>query len=159
LPTTWPKKFSEFFGFEEKFSFKLRGPNDEEIPYQLVSQRRDRASFRRNRYKFPQPENRHVLGVTAKLKLPAAGYTTIVVEPADPPTRYLGASMSPSHDTIENEHLRVKANANGSIAMTDQRSGHTFDQLLTFEQRGDIGDGWFHGIAVNDQIFTSAASH
>jgi alpha-mannosidase len=155
LPTNWPTKFQEFFGFEEKFSFKLRGPGGEEIPYQLVHQRRDAAGFHASRYKFPTVEPRHVISVTAKLPVPPFGYTTIIVEPFEGPTRYQGSMMN-SHRTIENEFLRVSVNSNGTLMVLDKRTNHKFDQLLTFEQRADIGDGWFHGIAVNDQIFNSS---
>ncbi len=156
LPTDWPKKFQEFFGFEEKFAFKLRDHAGNEIPYQLINQRRDRVTFRRNRKKFPVGDIRHFVGVTAKLKVPAYGYTTLFIEPPEPPTRYLG-TMATSHRSIENEHLRVVANSNGTIDITMKKSGRTFSQLLTFEQRADIGDGWYHGIPVNDQIFSSTA--
>jgi alpha-mannosidase/mannosylglycerate hydrolase len=157
LPTTWPKKFQEFFGFEEKFAFKIKGPDGKEIPYQLVGQKRDKLSFRRSRRKFPTGDQRHVISVTAQLKVPAFGYTTLTVEPVDGPTRYLG-NMSPAHNVIENENLRVEVNPNGTIKLTDKKTGHTFDQLLTFEDRADIGDGWYHGQAVNDQIFYSTSS-
>lgn len=157
LPLDWPKKFQEFFSFEEKFAFKLRDPDGNEIPYQLVGQRRDHTTARRARKKFPQIDKRHVITVTATLKVPAFGYTTLFVEPSEPPTRYLG-TMATSHRTIENEHLRASVNANGSIDLTIKKSNKTFRDLLTFENRADIGDGWYHGIAANDQIFTSAAA-
>jgi alpha-mannosidase len=157
LPTNWPTKFQEFFGFEEKFSFKLKGPNNEEVPYQLVAQRRDTHSFRRRKGKFPVLDARHLVTVTARLKVPAYGYTTLLVEPFEGPTRYLG-TMSPSHRSIENEHLRVTVNPNGTLQVFDKRSKQTFDQLLTFDNCADIGDGWFHGVAVNDQVYTSTAA-
>ena len=156
LPISWAKKFQEFFGFEEKFAFRLRDAAGNEIPYQLVSQRRDRMRPRRPRRKFPQADPRHVVGVTAKVKVPAAGYTTLFAEPAEPPARYLG-SMATSHRAIENANLRVAVNSNGTIDLTVKKTGKTFAQQLTFEQRADIGDGWYHGVAVNDQVFTSAA--
>ena len=52
LPTNWPTKFQEYFQYEEKFSFRLTGPDGKEIPYQLVGQQRDQAGYRRPRYKF-----------------------------------------------------------------------------------------------------------
>lgn len=157
LPVDWAKKFQEFFGFEEKFAFKLRDHAGKEVPYQLVSQRRDRLTFKRYRKKFPQGDLRHVIGVTAKIKVPAFGYTTLFIEPAEPPTRYPG-SMATSHRSIENEHLRVVANSNGTIDLVQKKTGKTYAQLLTFEQCADIGDGWYHGMAVNDQVFSSTAS-
>jgi alpha-mannosidase len=156
LPTNWPKKFQEFFGFEEKFSFKLKDPAGAEIPYQLVGQRRDRNGARRPRYKFPTGDPRHVVSVTAQLKVPAFGYTTLLIEPADGPTRYLG-SMATSPRAIENEFLRIEVQSNGTIHLTDKRTAKTFPDLLTFEERADIGDGWYHGVAVNDSIHLSSA--
>jgi len=156
LPANWPTKFKEFFGYEEKFSFKLRGPDGQEIPYQLVHQRRDVNGFHVIRYRSPTGESRHVISITAKLDVPPFGYSTIVVEPFNAPTRYLG-SMATSHRTIENEFLRVTVNSNGTLAILDKRTSHIFDQCLTFEERADIGDGWFHGVAVNDEIYNSWA--
>ncbi|MSU69592.1 MAG: glycoside hydrolase family 38 [Opitutaceae bacterium] len=157
LPTNWPTRFNEFFGYEEKFGFKLRGPDGEEVPYQLVGQTRDRVSFWRLRGKYPQRDYRHVVSISARVRVPAFGYTTLLIEPTAGPTRYLG-SMATSHRCIENERLRVSVNPNGTIDLTDRQTGKTFSQLLTFEDRADIGDGWFHGLAVNDQIFNSTAS-
>jgi alpha-mannosidase/mannosylglycerate hydrolase len=154
LPTNWPTKFAEFFKYEDKFGFKLRGPGGEEIPYQLVRQRRDVNGFNVSRYKFPTEEKRHIISVCAKVAVPALGYTTLTVEPVDAATRYPGSMMT-SHHTMENEFLNVTVNSNGTLTVLDKRSKKAFDQLLTFEQRADIGDGWFHGVAVNDEIYTS----
>ncbi|MBA3847094.1 MAG: glycoside hydrolase family 38, partial [Planctomycetes bacterium] len=156
LPTTWPKRFQEFFGFEEKFAFRLRGPDGADIPYQLVGQSRDRVGIKRPRYKFPNPENRHVVHVTARVRVPAFGWAALVVAPVDGPIRYSG-TLAVDHRTLDNGILRVAVNQNGTLDVLDHRTGIAYRQLLTFEQRADIGDGWFHGLAVNDQIFTSAA--
>jgi alpha-mannosidase/mannosylglycerate hydrolase len=51
LPNSWPTKFAEFFGFEQKFGFRLRGPGGEEIPYQVVSQTRDVKWRQSSRYR------------------------------------------------------------------------------------------------------------
>ncbi|MBN1292808.1 MAG: glycoside hydrolase family 38 [Candidatus Latescibacteria bacterium] len=157
LPTNWPKRYQEFFGYEEKFSFKLFDAQGEEIPYQLVSQVRDSKGFRRLRYKFPKGDNRHIVTVTARLHVPSFGYTTVMVEPVDGPTRYLG-SMALSHRSIGNEFLTVQTESNGTITIRDKRNGKQYDQLLTFEDCADIGDGWYHGLAVNDLRYLSSAS-
>jgi alpha-mannosidase/mannosylglycerate hydrolase len=157
LPTAWAKKFQEFFGYEEKFSFKLKDADGEEVPYQLVSQRRDRAGFRAPRYKLPKGDPRHVVTVCARVRVPAFGYTTLTVEPFDGPTRYLG-SLQSSRRSIENEHLRVEVNANGTINVLDKQTNRTWRELLTFVDEADIGDGWNWGTAVNDRAITSSIS-
>jgi alpha-mannosidase len=158
LPTDWPKRFSEFFGYEEKFSFRIRDAAGNDIPWQLVNQLRDRMNIKVRAKKYPDYDPRHIVSVCLPLRIPAFGWTTLVVEPVDGPTRHLG-SMANSHRTIANDALRVSVNANGTLAITDLRNGHTFDQALTFEQCADTGDGWFHGVAVNDQVYLSSAAH
>jgi len=66
--------------------------------------------------------------------------------------------MKTALNTIENSILKVEAASNGTIAMTDKRTGKRYENLLTFEECADIGDGWFHGIAVNDRRILSSAS-
>ncbi len=62
-----------------------------------------------------------------------------------------------AHDTMENEYLRVQVRSNGTLSVTDKRTGKRYDDFLTFEDCADIGDGWFHGMAVNERRFLSAA--
>src|SRR5690606_27109296 len=41
----------------------------------------------------------------------------------------------------------------------DKASGQKYENLLTIEDSADIGDGWFHGVAINDEIHLSSACH
>ena len=107
LPANWSRKFGEFFGYEDKFSFRVYDVRGKEVPYQLVGQQRDLPWFSRNRYKFPSGDPRHQISVTAPLAIPAFGYTTLVVKPVDGPTRFLG-SLAVSHRAIENEFIRAQ---------------------------------------------------
>ena len=114
LPNDWPTKFFEFFGFEQKFGFKLRGPEGEEIPYQLVSQRRDVKWRRHEPCKLSYEGSHHQTSVCARVRVPAFGYTTLHVEPAAGPTRYsgslaAGASLDRKHDA--QNHRKSKRHA------------------------------------------------
>ena len=60
---------------------------------------------------------------------------------------------------MANEHLAVQIEANGTLTLTDRKTRRTYRDLLTFEERADIGDGWYHGVAVNDQDFDVDARH
>jgi alpha-mannosidase/mannosylglycerate hydrolase len=59
---------------------------------------------------------------------------------------------------MENEYLAVAIDPNGTLAVTDKRTGQTYARLLTFEDVADIGDGWYHGQPVNDERFVSSAA-
>ena len=149
--------YQEFFGYEPKIGFRLYDPDGVELPYQYVNQRRDVAGFRRRLRKLPWGELHHEADITVPVKIPPFGYTRIVCRPVKEPTRYLGSMLVDDH-TIENEHLRVAVASNGTLTITDKRTGNVYEQLLALEDAADIADGWHRGIAVNDEVFTSAAS-
>jgi alpha-mannosidase/mannosylglycerate hydrolase len=86
------------------------------------------------------------------------GYTTLTVRAAAPgePTRYpVAPGLAVDERTLENEHLTVRAEADGTLTVTDHAGGRAYARLLTFEDVADIGDGWFHGAAANDRAVLS----
>lgn len=159
IPAKTTALFAEGNNFEMKVGFRLIDVNNHEIPYQLVGQRWNRRHRERPLKKFPGPDDRHEIDVTAELRVPAYGYTTLVCRPMAPgtPTRYPG-SMLANHRTIENKFLRVSAEPNGTLRMLDKRTGETYEELLTFEDVADIGDGWYHGRPVNDEVCLSTGA-
>jgi alpha-mannosidase/mannosylglycerate hydrolase len=58
---------------------------------------------------------------------------------------------------MANAYLEVQIAPNGTLTVTDKRTGQVYRRLLTFEDAADIGDGWYHGVAVNDHLFVSSA--
>lgn len=157
FPVEGSPQFHEFFGFENKVAFRLYDADGNEVPYQYVNQRRDQVGYRRVLRKFPVGDKRHEVDVSAPLRIGPFGYTTLVCKPMPGPTRHLGSMLVDDH-TIENENLRVGVRPNGTLSLMDKRTKVTYDDLLTFEDRADIGDGWYHGVAVNDQIFSSTGA-
>jgi alpha-mannosidase/mannosylglycerate hydrolase len=159
IPTTWPA-FNEFFGFEAKPAFRVFGPDGAELPYQRLAQAMNRIRSRVRERKFPEPVNHHSVTVALRLAIPAVGYTTLTVRAAKPdtPTRHPELpGLATSERAMANAHLAVQIEANGTLTLTDRATRRVYRDLLTFEERADIGDGWYHGVAVNDQIFASTA--
>ncbi len=158
FPNNTDALFTEFFGFEPKLCFRLFDSAGGELPYQYASHRRDVVGFRRTRAKFPAPDIRHEVDIAVPLVVPAFGYATVICRPQkDQPVRFLG-SMAVDDHTIENEYLRASMAANGTLTLTDKRNGQSYENLLTLEDCADIGDGWYHGVAVNEQAYSSTAS-
>ena len=56
---------------------------------------------------------------------------------------------------MANDRQSVTVEPNGTLTLLDKRTGRSYSRLLTFEDRADIGDGWNHGVALNDQTFVS----
>ena len=159
IPTTWPG-FNEFFGFEPKTGFLIHGPDGREVPYQRLGQTMNRIRQRIRPTKFAEAVMSHHIPVSLHLAIPAQGYTTLTVSavPAGRPTRYPDEpALATSERSMANAHLDVAIEDNGTLTLTDKHTGRVYRRLLTFEDRADIGDGWYHGIAVNDQIFASTA--
>lgn len=146
-------RFSEWFGYEPIVGFRLFDAAGQEVEYQRVEVNKEvhvkeydsRAGFKHS--------YREQVRVAAKLDLPAFGWTTLVCKPCTDKVRSGGAQMVSDH-AMANEHLRVSINPNGTIDLA-HRAGDSYRDGLTFEDRADIGDGWYHGTAVNDEICTS----
>jgi alpha-mannosidase len=151
--------YAEFFKFEWKVGFRLFDADDRELPYDFVSYRPQRRRFHRPWGKVCIGQECIVVKVTVPLKIPAFGYTTLTCRPVAEHTRHPASGILRGDRTLENEHLRVTVLHSGALQLFDKRSGQTYDRLLIFEERADIGDGWYHGIAVNDQIFSTTNCH
>ncbi len=170
LPVGWPM-FGEAFFFEMQPAFRIYGPDGVEIPYQRLGQQLNRTRYKAEGVKFPQELKVHEVRVALPLDLPAMGGIAlgIVPEPLNPPapvwpqlappTRYdLGAGMAESPATLANGLVQIHILADGSLTLTDLRTGEVYPGALVFEDSADIGDGWYHGTAVNNATFSSIGS-
>jgi alpha-mannosidase len=161
IPKDWPI-FQEFFGFEAKPGFFIKDSQGNRLDYQRVSQKTDGKVLNTFKTCIPTVDDVTKVRVALKVPLESIGYTTLIVEKADEgePTRHSDPSqLAHSGNCLENEYLRIEVRAGGAVSMLDKRSGTTYDDLLVFEDNVDIGDGWYHGLAVNDEIYSSKASN
>jgi alpha-mannosidase len=161
IPVEWPS-FNEFFGFEPKPSFRVYDALGREIPYQRLSQAMNQPQTRIAAWHFPQGYRTHNVGVSLALAIPALGYTTLTVRASERDARFTRYPNVPGLATSEcsmaNEYLGVTIEANGTLTIADKRTSQVYRRLLTFEDTADIGDGWYHGQAVNDETFVSSAA-
>ncbi len=172
IPAEWPA-FGEFFGYEPKPAFRVFNADGVELPYQRLAQQRGQTRTRLDPRKFPQGYAADVVRISLPLRIPPLGYTTLSVRPGavDPlpphlaprpialPTRHPGTGgLATSERSMANELLELTIEPNGTLTLIDRRSGARYERLLCFESSADIGDGWFHGPAVNDQVVSSSGS-
>jgi len=160
IPTEWPT-FNEFFGFEPKPGFTVHDADGNELAYQRLDQAMAQPKLRLYDNGFPKFYQTNNVTVALRLAIPAMGYTTLTVRKAEPGqvTRHPATpGLASSERGMANEHLAVQIESNGTITLTDKRTKQTYSRLLTFEDCADIGDGWYHGVACNDQAFVSSAS-
>jgi alpha-mannosidase/mannosylglycerate hydrolase len=160
IPSEWAT-FNEFFGFEPQPAFRIYDPEGRDVAYQRLSQdvRRGRTRLRATR--FPERYVTNDVTVALPLRVPALGYTSLTVreEERGGPTRHPQVpALATSERSMCNGILDVVVESNGTLTITELGTAKRYERLLTLEDCADIGDGWYHGVAVNDQIFVSTAA-
>lgn len=160
VPVQWPT-FNEFFGYESKPAFRIFGQDGSEVEYQRLHQSMHRLKTRVRPTKFLETYQTNDIAVAMPFDIPAMGYTTLTVKPAQPGevTRDIaGRSIATTANTLENEYFALTVTQNGTLTINDKRNNRTYSGLLRYEDAADIGDGWYHGVAQNDQVFNSTAT-
>ncbi len=89
----------------------------------------------------------------APYELPALGYSTFTAVPVRNAARD-ERSLVDGH-ALENEWLRVEANRDGSVQLWDKATGRKYENLLVYEDGGDIGDGYTFSPPLFDELFTT----
>jgi alpha-mannosidase len=84
--------------------------------------------------------------------VPAMGYATYRLERLRVPDH---SSLVRGHNTMENEHIRVRINPDGTLCVTHKETGALFDGLHYFEDGGEAGHAWMHIEPDQDRIVTS----
>ncbi len=101
-------------------------------------------------------------------EIPAGGYKVVKVSPSTTFSRSQewwpkqpvcrGDALSNEPRTLENEFLKVVAESNGTLTVTDKTSGRVIPGILEFEDTGDTGDYWAHyKPAENRQIYSAGS--
>jgi len=86
--------------------------------------------------------------------VPAFGYCRYKLRARSEPKRLIG-SLATAADTLENEFLRVRINANGTWNVFDKRSQSEYYGLGYLWDGGEVGDPWEHHAPKHDEIVTS----
>jgi len=138
-----------------------------------VNNRTDRIHTLQQTHGFPYRfyATQHRLCFLAEA-VPAMGYKTYRVEtlpettgkPADSSCRHPAVATDGGHeDTVqvtgetqlENRHLRVNINADGTLNVLDKATGRSYDRLNAFVDDGEIGDSYERARPTTDTVVTS----
>lgn len=66
-----------------------------------------------------------------------------------------GTELAVSPASMENEHISVKINPNGTLRLTDKATGYVYDDLNHYESTGDVGDYWMYYPPYHNETYTS----
>lgn len=158
LPADWPV-FQEFYKFETKSAFRVLDEHGRDVPYQRLAQRTSRQRFRSRPHRLSEGYRTVGVRIAIETDIPPFGYRALSIKPEAPdtPTRHpVGeGTLARDYNRLENEFLRVDVAPNGTVSITDKTNDRVYTGLLALEDCADIGDGWYHGVAQNDEVFHS----
>ncbi|HIJ64494.1 MAG TPA: hypothetical protein HPP77_00980 [Candidatus Hydrogenedentes bacterium] len=135
-------------------AFTLIDNDGLEIATQIVESRPLVASVQ---LRSDWPQLSHVQRFTFHMDagdLPAMGYKAFTVKPLERRRRRFGL-MRRGSNAMENEHLYVAINADGTFDLTHRESGRTYQGLNAFEDSGECGTPWGRIEPEQDRTFTS----
>lgn len=146
----YPAQYQEPFGYEVKNSFTIQDHRGEQIPYGLC--RMNKQMTVRGLGAEARMADRHT--VSMEVDVPAMGAAQYKIVPSAKPSRYL-QPLSGQEQEAENEWIKLTVRDNGTIALYDKQNGILYDQLLSYLDDGEIGDGWYHVNPVEDRLISS----
>ena len=113
---------------------------------------------------WPLLGDRHVCYLDAG-EIPAGGYAVVKIVPQSTFKRErfywlemrksAGEAIARAENVLENEHLRVEVNANGTLKLIEKATGRAYDGLHYFEDAGDVGNYWAYYPPYNNKIYTT----
>ncbi len=87
-------------------------------------------------------------------EIPAFGYRTFHIARQELDD-YFPGSILVEQNVLENEHLRVQFNSDGTIDLTSKVDGHVYTGLHYIEDGGEAGHPWIHMPPDHDEVITS----
>ena len=103
--------------------------------------------------RFRQPRYVNRFEVEMQVESHGIGYRTFTVKKQVPSVK---TAVSYTESTMENEFLSVSFNQNGTVDVTDKRSGRTYAGQNLFEDTRDVGDLYNYWQAKGDVAVTTA---
>jgi len=86
--------------------------------------------------------------------VPAFGYQTYHLVREDD-FAYVPGTLAPEANVLENEHLRVAFNNDGTLDLTHKETGRAFTGLHYLEDTGETGHSWIHMEPEGNETITS----
>lgn len=100
------------------------------------------------------PVSRHTIRIFVS-DIPPMGYKTLKVVPKYKTRATTPVNMLRGAQTMENEYLFVKINANGTLSVTEKETGRVYENIGYFKDTGENGSPWEHKMPEIDEVYTT----
>lgn len=145
---------------ENVTNFTLTTADGSIVPYELLTKKNKELRIL-SPINLPGGMNADIFQIKFALDtLSGMGYETLVLTPCDGDMLH-AISLSYAVNEMENEYLKVCINQNGTIDLTEKRSGHIYKSALLVEDNIDHGDSYRYGenhletIVTNEKVSAS----
>ncbi|MBR7142071.1 MAG: hypothetical protein IKD06_00880 [Clostridia bacterium] len=146
-------RYVELLGNEEINRFAILDEKGEQLPFTITDiQRNVVRRYDRHLCLITDPHQ-----VTVRVKLAPCGVTELKIVPTPTPIRHFG-SLRTGVLSAENQWVALQVEKDGTLTLSDKRNGRVYRNLLSFEDGGEVGDGWNHTPGVADRYVTSAGA-
>ncbi len=142
---------------EDIGAFTLTDPRGKPVDFELVQVERSKNIRILSPINLPggKEVNRYTVRYRANA-LPGLSYRVLTVTPTAGALSPLPARRTAA-TTMENEFLKVRVHKNGTVDLTDKKTGVTYRNLLLLEDNADRGDAYRYYENDGSEIVTSAA--
>lgn len=124
-------------------SYHVENAQGEVIPA-TVSEATVRFDYDLPKDRFRIPYMEKVVTVTIPLEEMAAfSWETFTLAEGESPT-ITGSMVNDQGRVIENEFLKIKIEENGSLTVMDKKMARQFEDILVFEDTGDVGNEYIY---------------
>jgi len=123
----------------DKGGFKVVDCDGNELGVQIVNSIETGCGVAKWGFEYGFKARRYTAYVQFK-DVPAMGYLTCEVQPVA--SESSGTSIAISERELENAHLKVTVETNGSLSVFDKATGETYVGLNSFEDDGEVGNAW-----------------
>ncbi len=130
-------KWEEPFGYQEICAFRIYDPEGHEVRY-IIEQVDTGMQIRTAGEQTVQTDLYH-LRIDASLA--AFGTTSLRIEQQAGPARCF-RKIAGTDGSLENGKVAVRVEPDGTLTITNKRTGKTYRNLLGLADDGEIGDGW-----------------
>ncbi len=140
--------------------FILQDEQGREIPYQVLNKTRCQhvlPSPDMTTFPIIQQVMRYEIVFKAE-HIPGCGYKTYQVIPQQALKTYPAEvewAFCGSLNQMENEHLQVQIDPDGTVSVLDKRNDAIYDDCNVFEDGGDVGDEYNYSYPLQDRIVSS----
>lgn len=129
--------------------FQILDSEGQPVPYQKLS---DEPRFW---HEVLKPNAKRVVTVALPVDVPAGGYTSYYVQPAEGDQPVTESTLRAWERGAENEFVRLDIQPDGSLTLTDKGTGITYPGLHRFEDGEDAGDEYTYSPCPEGQALTT----